>query len=181
MEFLKVLQTRRSIRSYSSKSIDTEVLRTVLNAARMAPSANNVQPWRFIVVSDDNKRKAIAKISANQSFIAEAPLVVVCCGKRYVDRWSWLNKNMYILDTAIAIDHLTLAARNEGLGTCWIGAFDHEDLKNLLKVPEGFDILVLTPLGYPARPESFHETSSRKPLDEIVFDETFGNSSAGTL
>jgi len=181
MDFLEVLLTRRSVRSYSSKAIDSKVLRTVLDAARMAPSANNVQPWRFIVVSDDNKRKAIARISANQSFIAEAPVILVCCGKRYVDRWSWLEKNMYLVDTAIAIDHLALAARNQGLGTCWIGAFDHEDLKNLLKVPDGFDIIVLIPLGYPARPELFHETSSRKPLDEIIFAETFGNSSAEIL
>ena len=181
MDFLEALLTRRSIRSYSSKTIVREVLRTILNAARMAPSANNVQPWRFIVVSEEDKRKAIAKISANQSFIAEAPIVVVCCGKRYVDHWSWLGKNTYLVDAAIAIDHLTLAARNEGLGTCWIGAFDHGDLKKLLKVPDGFDVVALTPLGYPAKPGAFCETASRKSLDEIVFSESFGKSPAQIL
>ena len=181
MDFSEVLLTRRSVRSYSSKAIDAKVLGRVLNAARMAPSANNVQPWRFIVVSDEDKRKAIAKISANQSFIAEAPAVVVCCGKRYVDRWSWIGENMYLIDTAIAIDHLTLAARNEGLGTCWVGAFDHEDLRRLLNVPDGFDVIVLTPLGYPAKPDAFYETSSRKPLDEVVFAGSFGNSLPQTL
>ena len=128
MDFLEVLLTTRSVRSYSSKPVEAEVLKRILNCARMAPSANNVQPWRFVVAHDEKMRKAIAKASANQSFIAEAPVVIVCCGKRYVDRWSWIKKNMYLVDTTIAIDHLTLAARNEGLGTCWIGAFDHDVL-----------------------------------------------------
>jgi len=175
MNFTEVLLTRRSVRAYSSKAVAPEVVSRVLNAARMAPSANNVQPWRFIVVRDENRRKAIARASAEQGFIAEAPVVIVGCGKRYIDRWSWIRENMYLIDTTIAIDHLTLAARNEGLGTCWVGAFEHKQLRGLLKVPDGFDVIALTPLGYPEADGAFYETTSRKAMEKIVFTETFGN------
>jgi len=147
----------------------------------MAPSANNVQPWRFVVVADKDKREQIAKAAANQMFVADAPIVIACCGKKYTDRWSWISENMYLVDTSIAIDHLTLAARNEGLGTCWIGAFDHNKIKKLLAVPDGFDVIALTPVGYPSSPELFRETQSRKPLDQIVFAETFGSAAAGIV
>ena len=174
MEFGTVLRTRRSVRSFADRDVPDDVLRKVLEGARMAPSANNVQPWRFIVVKDAAARRRIGELAAGQTFVGQAPVVIVCCGKRYVDRWSWLAERMYIVDVTIAIDHLTLAARNEGLGTCWIGAFDHEPLKKLLKVPQGYDIIMLAPLGYPASPSVFHETSSRLGLDEISYSEEFG-------
>ena len=86
-ELTQVIKSRRSVRKFERKPVPEETVRDILDCARLAPTANNVQPWRFIVVSDESKRKAIARISANQSFIAEAPVVIVCCGKKYVDRW----------------------------------------------------------------------------------------------
>ena len=174
MDFEEVIKTRRSVRSYREDPVPDDVLERVLGAAQSAPSANNVQPWRYIVVTDEETRGEIADISFNQAFIAEAPVVIVCCGKNYHDSYSWLADNMFLVDSTISFDHLTLAARNEGLGTCWIGAFDHPQLKELLDVPTGYDIVVLTPLGYPKSGSAFRPASNRKSLSEIVFHDKFG-------
>jgi len=168
MDFTTVVRTRRSVRSYKPDPIPEDALRRVLEAARMAPSANNVQPWHFIVVRDAAKRRELAKLAAGQSFVGEAPVVIVCCGKRYKDRYSWLGDSMYLVDCTIAIDHLTLAARNEGLGTCWIGAFDHEGVKQAAPVPAGHDVVMLMPVGYPASQKAFGETGSRHSLASVV-------------
>ncbi len=174
MEFYEVIQTRRSVRSYKGDAIPADVLHRVLEAARMAPSANNTQPWKFIVINDLATRKKVAEISFAQSFISEAPVVIVCCGRRYHDSYSWIADNMYLVDVTIAVDHLTLAARSEGLGTCWIGAFDRGALKALLRIPSDHDPVVLTPLGFPSGMRPFHCETSRKPLDEIACSERFG-------
>lgn len=174
MDFYDVIRTRRSVRSYKNEPVPAATLRRVLEAARLAPSANNLQPWKFIVIRDEQLRKKVAEISFSQSFIAEAPVVIVCCGKRYHDSYSWIADHMYLVDVTIATDHLTLAARNEGLGTCWIGAFDRDALKRLLTIPEDHDPIVLTPLGYPTGLRPFHSGTSRKSLKEIVFSEKFG-------
>jgi len=173
MDFREVIETRRSVRSYSDKPVPDDALQRVLDAARLAPSANNTQPWEYIVVRDENLRKQIATHSFNQTFIAEAPVIILCCGRRYHDPYSWIADNMYIVDCTISFDHLTLAARNEGLGTCWIGAFDNDALKKLLNVPDDYDIIMLTPLGYPASASAFRKTASRRPLEEIVHKERF--------
>lgn len=168
MEFAEVLKTRRSVRAYKPDPIPDEVLRRILDYTRLAPSANNVQPWHFVVIRDAVKRKEIAKLAAGQSFVGEAPIIIACCGKRYTDRYSWINDNMYLVDCTIAIDHLTLAARNEGLGTCWIGAFDHEGIKRAVDIPAGYDVIMLIPVGYPASEGAFRETGSRHLLEKIV-------------
>jgi len=168
MDFTEVIRTRRSIRAYSPDPVPDEVLRRVLDSARMAPSANNIQPWHFIVVRDAAVRRHLAELAAGQAFVGEAPVVVACCGKRYADRYSWIGDNMYLVDCAIAIDHLTLAARNEGLGTCWIGAFDHESVKRVVKPPAGYDVIMLIPIGYPDSPKAFRETTSRQSLRSVA-------------
>lgn len=129
---------------------------------------------RFVVVKDASSRHRLGELAAGQSFVGQAPVVIACCGKRYVDRYSWLGERMYIVDVTIAIDHLTLAARNEGLGTCWIGAFDHDGVKNLLGLSDGYDVIMLIPLGYPSSDSAFHETGNRIPLEKMVFSERFG-------
>ena len=168
MEFAEVLKTRRSVRAYKPDPIPEEVLRRVLDCTRLAPSANNVQPWHFVVIRDAAKRRAIAKLASGQSFIGEAPVIIVCCGRRYTDRYSWISDNMYLVDCTIAIDHLTLAARNEGLGTCWIGAFNHDGIKRAVDIPTGYDVIMLMPVGYPDSEGAFRETGSRDLLEKIV-------------
>jgi nitroreductase len=163
MDFTKVIETRRSVRAYADKAIPDEVLHRVLEAARLAPSANNSQPWRFIVVKDGATRAQIAKAANDQLSVTQAPVVIVCCGKHSDAR-----------NVGIAIEHLALAARNEGLGTCWIGWFDEQPVKKLVGVPAEQDIIILLPMGYPASDDLFSATAERLPLDQIVFWERFG-------
>lgn len=168
MEFMKVLKTRRSVRAFKPDPLPDDVLARILEGARVAPSANNTQPWRFIVVRDAVKRQAIAPLTSGHRFVSQAPVIVVCCGKRYNDLYSWIGSNMYLVDCAIAIDHLTLAARNEGVGSCWIGAFKHEAIKTAVGVPDGYDVIMVIPLGYPALPTAFHDATMRYPLKSIM-------------
>ncbi len=174
MDFTTVVRTRRSVRSYAQRDIPGEVLGRILDAARLAPSACNTQPWRFIVVRDAATRTKIARAAHDQAFVAAAPVVIACCGRRYPGRYSWIGEGMYLIDLAIAIDHLTLAARAEGVGSCWIGAFEHEPIKRLLAVPADHDVVMLVPLGYPASPDAFRATEDRLALSEVVFAERFG-------
>jgi len=173
MEFEKVIRTRRSIRSYSKKEIPEDILKKILDGARVAPSGYNKQPWYFIVVKDEKKKKKIAEYSYNQSFIGEAPVVIVCCGEKYENKYEPFKDRCYIVDVAIAIDHLILTARNYGVGSCWIGAFHPEPIKKLLNIPDNINVLMVVPLGYPEDAE-FSEESIRKPLEEIVFEEEYG-------
>ena len=174
----EAIRTRRSVRAFSDRPVCRETLERVLELATRAPSAGNGQPWRLIVVQEEAARKEVARLALDQDFVAEAPAVVVCCGERFVDRWSWLEDRVYLVDAAILVDHLTLAARAEGLGTCWVGAIepeDHVSMKQFLGVPEGFDIVMVVPVGYPAEGEAaFEEASKRRPLAETVFWERFG-------
>ena len=174
MHFTTVIQTRRRVRSFAGKDLPDDVLNRILEAARIAPSAVNMQPWRFIVVRDAATRSKIAQLAHEQDFVGQAPVVVICCGKRYPNPHNWMGENLYLVDVAIAIDHLVLAARNEGVGSCWIGAFDHEPLKRLLAVPDDHDIVMLIPLGYPASDDMFEAKAERLPLREIVFAGQFG-------
>jgi len=178
MDMIEVIKTRRSVRAYSPRPVPADVLDRVLEAARLAPSANNAQPWRFVVVKDAHTRREMARLCCEQTFIAEAPVAIACVGKRYVDGWSWLADNMYLVDCTIALDHLILAARNEGLGTCWIGAFNadqHAALKKLLEVPAGYDLVLITPLGYPKHEGAFHERTHRQSRSDMVSFDRFGH------
>jgi len=171
MEFYDVIKTRRSVRSFSERPIPEDVLRRVLDAARLAPSGSNRQPTRLILVRDAEARKALVPLCEDQDFVAEAPVVVVACGKNiHYNRGGYMGDMSMLVDVAIAFDHLTLAARAEGLGTCWIGSFDNVKLKKRLGVPREFEVVALTPLGYPEG-EPFVETSDRLPLEKVACEE----------
>ncbi len=174
MDFQAVIQTRRSVRAFAERDIPDPVLTRILEAARIAPSACNFQPWHFVVVKDAATKIKLAQMCKGQSFVATAPVVVVCCGKKYRNPYNWMGESMFLIDVAIAIDHMTLMARNEGIGSCWIGAFYHEPIKKLIAVPEDHDVIMMIPLGYPASEGSFHATTERLALDQIVSAEKFG-------
>jgi nitroreductase len=171
MRVFDTIMNRKSIRRYRGDPIPEEVLTRILEAARWAPSGKNLQPWKFIVVRDKHLRQELAVASARQSFMAEAPITIVACGfpeesyahmGRYMKSWS--------VDVAIAVEHLMLQAQEEGLGTCWIGSFEEEEVKAILRVPEKVRVLALTPLGYPdERPAP----GARKPLEEIISYDRF--------
>jgi len=169
MQVFDAVKERRSVRRYRERPVEEAKLRKVLEAARLAPSAGNHQPWKFVVVLDEAKRRALARAAQNQTFVAEAPVVIAACATK-TDHIMANGQHCYPIDVAIAIDHMTLAAVEEGLGTCWIGAFSEPQVKKILAVPDEVRVVALLALGYP-HPGA--RTSKRKSLDEIVCYETF--------
>ncbi len=165
MAVLKVIKNRYSVRAYQDRAVAPEVLQTVIEAARLAPSARNMQDWRFVVVQDAARRQQLMAAANNQAFVAKAPVVIACCATQpdYVMR---CGQRTAPIDLAIAIDHMTLQAVEEGLGTCWIGSFYEDQVKTILGIPDEVVIIELLTLGYPADtpPASKH----RQPLAEIV-------------
>jgi len=174
LDFYEVIRTRRSVRSYKPDPIPDEVLMRVLDAARIAPSGSNRQPWRFIIVKDEELKKRLAEACSGQHFIAEAPVIIVACGRNiHYNRGGYMGDMSMLVDVSIAFTHLILAARAEGLGTCWIGSFDNEEVKRILNIPEDVNVVAITPLGYPKREDAFREPGSRKPLEEIMSIDRF--------
>ena len=171
MSVLDVIRGRRSTRKYKPDPVPEKVFLRVMEAARLAPSGKNLQPWHFVIVKDIETKQKLAVASAHQYFIAEAPLVIVACAYpensyakmgRYMKSWP--------VDVAIAVDHLMLMAEEEGLGTCWIGSFREEEVKDILDVPEDVKVLALTPLGYP---DEEPKDRGRKELEEIISFDRF--------
>lgn len=169
MELENVIKERRSIRAYEDRPIPEEKLRKVLEAARLAPSANNRQPWKFVVAKEGKRRQELAQAADYQTFVGEAPLVIAAVATNTEHVMS-CGVPSHPVDLAIAVDHMTLAAVNEGLGTCWIGAFSQEKVKKILEIPKEYRVVALLPLGYPKEGKGI---KVRKSLSEIVCYETF--------
>lgn len=169
MDVKEAIKQRRSVRSYKPDAVPEESLNRVLEAARLAPSAHNAQAWRFVVVKDEEKKQQLARAAHNQDFVAAAPIVIAAVALE-PERMMSCNVPSYAVDLAIAVDHMTLQAVEEGLGTCWIGAFSQEEVKEILGVLEECKVVALLPLGYPAdEPRG----KMRKRLDEIVSFDSF--------
>ena len=170
MDVQQAIRQRYSVRAYESRPVEEEKLAAVLEAGRLAPSGNNRQPWKFVVVRDPQRRVQLAVACSRQSFIAEAPVVIVGVGLM-PDRIMSCDVPGDPVDVAIALDHMTLAAVEQGLGTCWIGAFDQDAVRDVLGIPPSAKVIEVLPLGYPAVPP---HGKSRKKLDEIVCWEQWG-------
>lgn len=168
MELYEAIEKRRSVRAYQERPVEEDKLRRVLNAGRIAPSARNRQPWKFVVVRAAELRSAIAKAS-DQSWMKQAPVVIAVVGTS-PDYVMHCGVPADPVDCAIAIDHMTLAAVAEGLGTCWVGHFDQDACCRLLEVPASAKIVELLTLGYPGDEPG---AKSRKPLEESVAYEKF--------
>ncbi|MEM3581466.1 MAG: nitroreductase family protein [Candidatus Bathyarchaeia archaeon] len=176
MDLFEVIEKRRSVRKFKPIPIPKEDLRKILEAGRLAPSGGNRQPWYFIVVREIETKKVLAAASNNQMFMADADVIIVALG----DPKASPTKLPYTLsatripykqDPMIAVEHMVLAATALGYGTCWIGAFNEEEVKKILKVPEDLAVIALLPIGVPdeeppARP--------RKAFNEIFFKESYG-------
>jgi len=172
LEFYEVVRTRRSIRSFRPDLVREDALNRVLEAVRIAPSGSNRQPWKFILVRNDGLKRRLAKACGNQMFIAEAPIVVVACGSDiHYNRGGYMGDMSMLVDMSIAVTHLILAARAEGLGTCWIGSFDNKAVKGILEIPDDVNVVAVTPLGYPM--QGFSEPGTRKTLTEIISNDRF--------
>ena len=165
MDVMDAIKTRKSVRAYLDRPVEDEKLNAVLEAARLAPSASNRQEWRFVIVRESATRKKLAEVAWGQSFVGEAPVLIVACAETdgHVMRCGQL---CYPIDVAIALDHMSLAAVELGLGSCWIGLFDEKKVKELLHIPDEIRVVELMPLGYPSDPAAINK--KRLPLDRIV-------------
>ena len=171
MEVKEAIEKRKSIRDYKDTPVPEDKLLRVLEAARLAPSGGNRQQWKFVVVRDADKRQRLSRAANGQAQVARAPVVIAGVSTA-PENMMMCKVPGYPVDLAIAIDHMTLAAVEEGLGTCWIGAFSQDEARNILGIPESCLIVNLLTLGYPndeGRPKT------RKSLDEIVCYDTYTN------
>lgn len=174
MELMRVIEDRRSIRRFRSDPVEEEKLRAVLEAARLAPSWKNGQCWRFIVVTNEEGRRAIADClpptNPGRAALVQAPVNVVLCADP-AESEEWEGKAYYLVDAAIAMEHLILAAASLGLGTCWQGLIYEGKLRQALGIPPSVRVVAVTPLGYP---DEAPKPRRRKALAEIVYRERWG-------
>ncbi len=172
MEVFEAIRKRHSVRSYLPDEVSSEKLEKILEAARLAPSAGNIQPWHFIVVSSQQKRKKLSK-GRYAKFLAESPVVLVGCGDKKA------SPNWHTVDTAIAMQNIVLTATSEGLATCWIGSFNENQVKKILRIPERFRVVALLAVGYRREKlelasKVLHFFRRKKKLQKIVSIEEFG-------
>ena len=172
MDVFEAIQERRSIRTYQDTPVPREKLEKILEAARLAPSARNIEPWHFIVVTDGEKRQVLSK-GRFAKFLAEAPVVIVACGDKKA------SPDWYAIDVALAVENMILTATSEGLSTCCVGSFNEKEVKAAVKVPENFEVLLLLAVGYAREKLDLSSkllrlVRARKTLSEVASEETFG-------
>ncbi len=173
MLFSELAKKRFSVRSYRPDPVEDEKLKYIIEAGRIAPSAANYQPWYFIVVRDEKNRKKMAE-AYSRDWFAQAPVMIVLCGNHSVSWKRSDGKDHCDIDVAIAADHMTLAAAELGLGTCWICNFNSNLVKQILNLPDNIEPIVILSLGYTiAIPDINRHEQKRKSLDTILFYETF--------
>jgi nitroreductase len=174
MQITDLIQKRCSVRNYSSRPVEKEKLDCVLEAARMAPSACNLQPWRFVVIRSPEGKEKIQACYARE-WLRTAPLYILVCADHHR---SWKRpsdgKDHADIDVSIATEHICLAATEQGLGTCWVCHFDAQLCARSFRLPEGIEPVVIIPVGYPAEPDVFERASKiRKPATEVILMESF--------
>ena len=173
MRIPEVIKVRRSIRSFYDRDLSDAEVAVLVEAACCAPSAGNRQPWEFIVVREGENKHRLAKAAYGQTFIAEAPVVFVVCADpgRSASRYGRRGAELYCLqDTAAAVQNLLLTAVANGMGACWVGAFDEGEVADSLGMPEGMRPIAIVPVGYPAeRPPP----RSRRSPSEVIHRERF--------
>ena len=163
-----VFERRFSCRSFGPTTLDSQTIEALLEAARWAPNGGNLQPWRFAVVLDSRRRRALAGAAYGQHFLTQAPVVITVCAvpDESASKYGARGRELYCLqDTAAAAENILLAATERELGSCWVGAFDEAAVARVLELPEGWRPVALIALGSPAETEP---QRSRRPLSEIV-------------
>ncbi len=177
--FLDLAANRRSVRKYKSEPLPEEVLRRILTAGQLAPSGNNSQPWRFIIVDDTKIKEELFKVAGRQEWILSAPLTIAIVAdlkaklpKNRQDEEISIDDNKHInlllksvRDASIAADHIVMAAADEGLGSCWIALYEQDDIRPVLDVPQHCYVVAIVTIGYP---DESPEAKPRKQLSDIV-------------
>ena len=167
MDFFETVAARRSIRRYQNRPVEKEKLSRILEAARLAPSADNRQEWRFVVVQKRDTIEKLGDAVYRQTFVTKAPVIIACCAARSEYPLK-CGHPAYAIDIGIAGDHITLAAAALGLGTCWIGDFQEDRVREILNIPDSVRVVELLTLGYPDENPS---PRPRKDLSEIIYYE----------
>ncbi len=163
MEVLEVIRKRYSCRAYQDKKIEKKKLDIIMEAARLAPSARNMQDWRFVVATQRKVRRQVAALTNRpEAFEKAAAIIAACSNSDYVMR---CGQAISPIDVAIALEHICLQATDLGLGTCWIGSFDPEKVGAVLGIPDDIQIIELMAIGYPA---DVRREPDRKPIENIV-------------
>lgn len=188
---MELIKKRRSVRKYLERPVEDDKIRTIMEAARLAPSWANWQCWRFVVVRDPETVKkvsgAVTKGTRINFWIKGAPAIIVCCAEPE-SSGTRDGQHYYLVDCAIAMEHLVLMATELGLGTCWVGVFDEEEIKEVLGIPEQVRVVALTPLGYERMKKkgvvdiegiygnavNTIKSKKRKKLEEIVYSDGYG-------
>ena len=173
LDLFEAVRLRRSVRAFTGEAVSDQEAEKLLEAARTAPSAGNIQPWEFVVVRKTEAKRRLAEAALDQDFIHEAPVVIVVCADENRSRKGYGSRgaDLYcIQDTAAATENMLLAACASGLGACWVGAFNEDEVRKALNVPRGVKPVAIVPIGHPAeKPEPRY----RRPLKETVHHETF--------
>ena len=173
---MKQIETRRSIRKYLDKPIDDKIILDLIESTRLAPSGSNTQPWHFMIIKEESKRKEIAKVSHNQKWMLSAPVFIVCVAdiRSRIDNTTDIDIDeespqndlkQIIRDTAIATEHIVLEAINYGLGTCWVAWFIQKEIRQVLGLANDKYVVSILPIGYPAEEP---KPRNRKGLKEII-------------
>jgi len=170
MNVFEAIKTRRSVRKYKPQPIPEDHLKQIMTAAQLAPSAGNRQPWRFILVKDPDTKKQLGTAARNQTWISDAGVIVAALAMdkknpEISERWAER-------DVMTAVEHMVLAAWELGYGTCWIGAFNEDQVKELLKVPKEMTVINLLPIGVP---DQTPEPKGRKTIEELFHLDRYGN------
>ena len=179
MEFDEVLISRKSVRSFLNKEIPEEILNNMMEAARLSPSFQNRQCWRFIVVRDKDLIKDLAlrsgMVSKVNFFIKDAPVVIVACADP-AKSGTMNNQDYYLVDTSIAFQQMMLSAWSQGIGSCWLAAFSEQKVREILEIPKHIRVVALSPFGYPKEKKSlydkavkvFAQSKKRKKFNNII-------------
>lgn len=167
-DVIAAILERRSVRSFKNDPVPRATIGRLVDAARWAPTAGNLEPWQFYVVYNDQKKQELAAAALNQKFVSEAPVVIVVCvspeitAAKYRER----GRNLYaIQESAAAVQNILLAAEGYGLGTCWVGAFQENLVMEALDLKQGVLPIAIIPVGYAAQEK---RPPSRRPVEEIV-------------
>lgn len=170
MTILETIRSRGSIRRYKETSISKDKLTKILESARLAQSAANRQPWQFIVITEPSIKESLIPASGNQRFVGKAAIVIACLANPK-ESATVGPFDGFLIDLAIAIENMVLTAWELGIGSCWIGAFNEEEIRKLLDIPDDLRVVSLLTLGYP---DQKSQSKYRKSILEIVHYEKFG-------
>lgn len=165
MDTLECIRKRRDLRSFIGREVNDGTIIKIIEAGRLAPSAMNLQPWHFIVIKDKQTIRALGPLCTSGRFIVDASFAIVVVTDPS-NKW-------HEIDGARAVQNMALAAWNEGVGCCWIGAIDRQKVKEMLNIPQNLQVLTILPFGYPEQ-FTVKRKKNRKTLGEVAHREKFG-------